>query len=113
MIDTNLLRYVVIHLLNNSVEYTTQGGIVLKFNEERLGLYVEVRDTGMGIPEDLRENLFSLLTEEKASVQNTIPGLGLNICKAIVERTGGQIGAESLKEGGTVVWFWIPCQIIH
>lgn len=113
MIDTNLLRYVVIHLLNNSVEYTTQGGIVLKFNEERLGLYVEVRDTGMGIPEDLREKLFSLLTEEKASVQNTIPGLGLNICKAIVERTGGQIGAESPKEGGTVVWFWIPCQIIH
>lgn len=111
LMDMNLLRFVVIHLLDNSVEYTTQGGIVLKYHEERQGLYVEVRDTGMGIPEDLRENLFSLLTEEKASVQNTIPGLGLNICKAIVERTGGKIGAKSPKEGGTVVWFWIPRQI--
>ena len=74
---------------------------------------MEVRDTGTGIPEDLRKNLFSLLTEEKTFVQSSMPGLGLSICKAIIERTGGQMEAESPKEGGTVVWFWAPREIRH
>ena len=113
VVDPNLLRYIVIHLLNNAVEYTHEGEITLKYGEERQGFYVEVRDTGTGIPEDLKKNLFSLLTEEKTFVQSSMPGLGLSICKAIIERTGGQMGTESPKEGGTVVWFWTPREIRH
>lgn len=111
VLDPNLLRYIMTHLLTNAVEYTHKGEITLKYSDVKQGLYVEVRDTGMGIPEDLRENLFSLLSEKKTYVQNSVPGLGLSICKAIIERTGGQMGAESPKEGGTVVWFWAPREI--
>jgi Signal transduction histidine kinase len=113
VLDYNLLRYVVIHLLNNAVEYTHEGEIILKYGDLKHGFYVEVRDTGTGIPEDLRKNLFSLLSEKNTYVQNTVPGLGLSICKAIIERTGGQIGTESPKEGGTIVWFWAPREIIY
>ena len=113
VLDPNLLRYIMSHLLNNAVENTKEGEITLKYGEVKHCLYVEVRDTGTGIPEELKENLFSLLSEKKTYVQDKMPGLGLSICKAIVERTGGQMGTESPKEGGTIVWFWIPREIKH
>ena len=113
VLDPNLLRYIMSHLLNNAVENTKDGEIMLKYGEVKHCLYVEVRDTGTGIPEELRKNLFSLLSDKKTFVQDKVPGLGLSICKAIVERTGGQMGAESPKEGGTVVWFWVPREIHH
>lgn len=111
VIDPNLLRYIIIHLLSNAAEYTHKGHITLKYGPLNNGLFVEVRDTGNGIPVELRDNLFSLLSEKKTYVQETVPGLGLSICKAIIERTGGQMGAESPEEGGTVVWFWVPREI--
>ena len=111
VLDLNLLRYIMNHLLNNAAENTKEGEIILKYGKVKHGLYVEVRDTGVGIPEELRKNLFSLLSEKKTFVQDKVPGLGLSICKAIVERTGGQMGAESPKEGGTIIWFWAPRDI--
>lgn len=113
VLDPNLLRYIVTHLLANAAENTYEGEIVLKYGDVNDGFYVEVRDTGVGIPKDLRENLFSLLSEQKTYVQNSMPGLGLSICKAIIERTGGRMGAESPEEGGTVVWFWAPRKISY
>lgn len=113
ILDPNLLRYIITHLLNNAAEHTNKGEIILKYGELKQCLYVEVRDTGTGIPEDLKENLFSLLSEKKTYVQDSVPGLGLSICKAIIERTGGQMGADSPKEGGTVVWFWAPREITY
>lgn len=113
VLDPNLLRYIVNHLLTNAAENTYEGEIVLKYGDVNDGFYVEVRDTGIGIPKDLRENLFSLLSEQKTYVQNSMPGLGLSICKAIIERTGGRMGAESPEEGGTVVWFWAPRKICY
>lgn len=111
VLDVNLLRYIMNHLLANAAEHTHKGEIILKYGSVKHGLYVEVRDSGKGIPDDLRENLFSLLSEKQTYVQETVPGLGLSICKAILERTGGQMGAESPKEGGTVIWFWAPRDI--
>lgn len=113
VLDRNLLRYIVTHLLNNAAQYTYEGEITLKYGELKHGLYLEVRDTGIGIPEDFKKNIFSLLSEEKTYVQDSVPGLGLSICKAIIERTGGQMGADSPTEGGTVVWFWAPREISY
>ena len=110
-VDLHLLYYLMTHLLKNAAEHTDSGEIVLKYGEVKHCLYVEVRDTGTGIPKELRENLFCLLSEKQTYVQDKVPGLGLSICKAIIERTGGQMGAESPKEGGTVIWFWAPREI--
>lgn len=111
VLDANLLRYIVTHLLTNAVQHTSEGQIMLAYKSVQHGFYVEVRDTGVGLPEDLKDNLFSLLSEKQTYVQDKAPGLGLSICKAIIERTGGRMGAESPAEGGTVVWFWAPREI--
>ena len=111
VVDANLLRYIVTHLLTNAVQHTSEGQIMLAYKSVQHGFYVEVRDTGVGLPEDLKDNLFSLLSEKQTYVQDKAPGLGLSICKAIIERTGGRMGAESPAEGGTVVWFWAPREI--
>lgn len=111
VLDPNLLRFVVTHLLNNAAQYTKQGEITLKYSDYKDGLYVEVRDTGTGIPDDLKENLFSLLADKKTYVQDSVPGLGLSICRAIIERTGGQLGMKTPTEGGALIWFWVPRKI--
>ena len=111
VVDANLLRYIVMHLLSNAVENTREGQVTLRYGSMQHGFYVEVRDTGEGLPAELKDNIFSLLSEKQTYVQDKVPGLGLSICKAIIERTGGRMGAESPAEGGTVVWFWAPREV--
>ena len=111
MADERYMRMVTKHFLSNAVKHTTQGSIVLRYSLVDNGLRVEVQDTGEGLPEALRENIFRLLSEEATFVQSEMPGLGLTISRAIVERCGGHIGAESPKEGGTILWYWIPVKV--
>ena len=73
---------------------------------------IEVQDTGDGLPDALKANIFSLLSEKATFIQNEVPGLGLTICKAIVERAKGKIGAVSPQGGGTILWYWIPVKEI-
>lgn len=108
MVDGRYLRIVTKHLLSNAIRHTKQGSVTLRYRLQDKGLYVEVQDTGDGLPEALRENLFSLLSDKATFVQNEVPGLGLTICKAIVDRCKGKIGAQSPADGGTIVWFWMP-----
>ena len=113
-IDVNLMRLVTMHCLQNAAKYTDKGEVRLIYGSEGKGLRIEVRDTGRGLPPQLKDNLFSLLTEKSTYTQEEeVPGLGLSICKAVVERRGGRIGAESLPEGGTSVWHWIPIKVYY
>lgn len=110
--DEHSMRLVTKHFLDNAVRYTKRGSITLRYFPVDEGLRIEVQDTGDGLPEALKENLFSLLTEKATFVQNEVPGLGLTICKAVVERYHGKLGAISPKEGGTILWHWIPIKVI-
>ncbi len=111
--DVKYMTLVTMHCLENAVKYTDKGHITLAYRPERNGLRIEVRDTGVGIPEALRENLFSLLTNKHTYVQDEVPGLGLSICKAIVDRSGGRIGVEAMPEGGTMLWHWVPVKVTN
>lgn len=115
LLDPGLLRVVTMHLLDNARQHTTEGKVVLTYYVKEGGIYVEVRDTGKGLPEKLRDNIFALLSDENTYVQDETPGLGLSICKAIVDRTGGRIGVRDNEvEGhGTVFWFWSPVEILN
>ena len=75
-------------------------------------MYIAVKDTGHGVPEELRMNIFNLLSDKATYTQSAIPGLGLTICKTIVERCGGQIGLEQLAEGGSLFWHTVPVKVI-
>ena len=114
LLDPKLLRLIVTHLLENARQHTTKGKITLSYYAKDDGLYVEVKDTGSGLPEKLKENIFALLSDKKTYVQEDTPGLGLSICKAIIDKTGGHIGARDNEEDGrgTIVWFWAPVEIV-
>lgn len=111
--DVKLMRLVTLHCLDNAARYTHKGRITLAYRFENNGLRIEVRDTGDGLPQKLRDNIFGLLSAEHTYMQNNLPGLGLTICKAVVERSNGRIGAESPPEGGTVVWHWVPVKRVN
>ena len=108
--DPNHLRLVTMHLLSNAVKHTTQGSITMSYKAQNHGLYVEVKDTGDGLPQDLKENIFQLLSDKHTFVQEQSPGLGLSICKAVVDAAHGKIGVDSTEGQGATFWFWIPCK---
>lgn len=114
LLDPKLLRMITMHLLENAQQHTKEGQITLSYYLKEGGLYVEVKDTGEGLPKKLKENIFTLLSDKNTYLQDETPGLGLTICKAVVERTGGKIGAKDNQEAGhgTIVWFWAPVEII-
>lgn len=101
------------HLLSNAVMHTHKGSITLRYFMVDKGLRIEVQDTGEGLPEALRDNIFALLAEKNTFIREDVPGLGLTICKAIVDRCHGRIGVESPKEGGTVFWHWVPVKRVN
>jgi signal transduction histidine kinase len=114
LLDPKLLRVVTMHLLENAMLHTTEGQITLSYYMKEGGFYVEVKDTGSGLPENLKENIFALLSDRNTYLQDETPGLGLTICKAILDRSGGTIGArDNVEDGhGTIVWFWAPVEIL-
>ena len=115
LIDSKLLRLVTIHLLDNARQHTKEGSITLSYMAKEGGLYVEVKDTGSGIPEKLKENIFTLLSDKNTYVQEDTPGLGLSICKAIIDKAGGKIGARDndIDGRGSIFWFWVPVRIVN
>ena len=108
--DPNHLRLVTMHLLSNAVKHTTQGSITISYKMKDHGLYVEVKDTGDGIPQKLKENIFQLLSDKHTFVQEQSPGLGLSICKAVLDAAHGEIGVGSEEGQGATFWFWLPCK---
>jgi signal transduction histidine kinase len=107
-LDESKLQLIMTHLLDNAVKHTHKGYIRVSHQVNKKDIYIEVEDTGEGIPESLRENIFSLLGDKSTFIQNETPGLGLSICKAAVERCKGKIGLCSTSEKGTIFWIRVP-----
>ena len=115
MLDPKLLRLLTMHLLENAVQHTSEGKVTLSYYAKKGGFYLEVKDTGSGLPEKLKDNIFSLLSDKNTYTQEDTPGLGLSICKAVIDKDEGQIGARDNEEDGrgTIVWFWAPVKILN
>ncbi len=111
-IDAGMFRHVMMHLLSNAIRHTSRGTITMEYRQQDNGLYFAVTDTGEGIPEDLKNNIFALLTDQHTFVQQETPGLGLSICKAILDAVNGRVGMSSEVGKGSTFWFWAPCKII-
>jgi PAS domain S-box-containing protein len=118
--DPGRLQQVLINLLNNAVKFTERGELqvraeVASLDAERVVLRFEVADTGVGIPEAARSEIFEDFVTADASYSRRHggAGLGLAICRRIVEIAGGQIGVDSEVGRGSVFWFTFPLRIAH
>jgi len=110
-IDASKIRFVIQNLVDNSVKYTPDGGrikIIMKKNG--LNFHFAVSDTGIGIPSDEVEKLFTkFFRASNAETSKKIgTGLGLYIVKNIIERHNGDIWVESIKDKGSTFSFKIP-----
>ena len=118
LVDKKLMRIVTMHLLENAMQHTTEGKITLCYYLKEGGLYAEVKDTGEGLPEKLKQNIFDLLGDRHTFTHDADqdnPGLGLSVCKAIIDRCNGKIGArDNTDDGkGTIFWYWTPTEILN
>ncbi len=118
LLDKKLMRIVTMHLLDNAMQHTTEGKITLTYYLKEGGLFVEVKDTGEGLPEKLKKNIFGLLSDRNTYTHDENqenPGLGLSVCKAIIDRCNGKIGVHDNTEDGrgTIFWYWTPTEILN
>jgi signal transduction histidine kinase len=109
--DQNRLEQVLINLISNAIKFTpTDGTVQVIATQELRGWQVKVQDTGIGIPADEIPKLFTRFTRASNAVAEQVPGtgLGLYVCKAIIEQHGGQIGLTSQEGEGATAWFIVP-----
>lgn len=109
--DPDKLREVLINLLHNAVEYNRPGGRVELIGSRRNGhIVLEVRDTGIGMPAEVRERIFERFYRADVSRHATgvHAGLGLAIVKEYVERLGGSIAVESEADAGSTFRVELP-----
>ncbi len=111
--DPTRIRQVLINLIGNAVKYTDDGGVTVWVSDEdaKAGtIRFNVVDTGIGIPEDKRADLFEPFTQvdDRLSRQHEGTGLGLAISKTLVELMDGKIGVDSRGPLGSEFWFEIP-----
>lgn len=100
--DPIRIRQVVGNLMSNALKFTQEGEVVLSARLEGDKLYIAVRDTGAGIPQDEQESIFGEFTRLKKEKEAEGFGLGLSITSMLVELMGGIISLKSiLGEGST------------
>ena len=106
--DPARISQVIVNLISNSVRFTSGGSITVEAKPEGEYVAISVSDTGVGIHTDRLSSIFERYNNQKSGGQNTGTGLGLYICRHIVEGHGGTISVESAEGKGTSVRFTIP-----
>ncbi|CAO3371951.1 PAS-domain containing protein [Azospirillum argentinense] len=116
--DSGRVRQVLLNLVGNAVKFTDRGGVAITLSEldgdgqAPPRLRFEVTDTGIGIPQDARADLFTEFSQvhPRLSRRHDGAGLGLAISRRLVEMMGGSIGFDSAVDQGSRFWFTLPLE---
>ena len=109
--DKNRMTQIINNFITNSNKYTKEGFIKFGYVCENGGVRIFVEDSGIGIPEEKKDRVFSRFEKLDSFAQGT--GLGLSICKSIAEAAGGNVGFESKFGRGSKFWAWIPMKVMQ
>jgi len=101
------LKQILLNLLSNAVKYNQEKGNIVINTKEKADnqITIAVTDTGLGITKNKQRHLFkpfSRLGNENSSIEGT--GIGLSLCKEMVQQMGGSIGLESIGGQGSTFW---------
>lgn len=113
--DSLRLRQVLLNLINNAIEFTERGEIVVSLRVKAEGrqmphLHFAVEDTGIGIEPELQAKIFHSFTLSPGSTQPHSTGLDLATARGLVHLMGGDIGVESAPGVGSRFWFTVPLE---
>lgn len=105
--DQNRITQVISNFLSNSVKFTDKGSICFGYEHIDGALRFFVTDTGKGIATENLSKVFVRFEKFDKFVPGN--GLGMSICKSIIEKMNGRIGVESELGKGSTFWFILPC----
>ena len=115
--DPTRIEQVLSNLLDNALKFTGEGAISVSgsLDEREKFVRIAVTDTGFGISADCVPQIFDRLYQSPNTLESSRKGLGLglHICKHLVELHGGRIWVESKEGEGTTVFFTVPVTTIH
>jgi signal transduction histidine kinase len=108
--DKLMLSSVIRNLTDNAIKFTRPGGTIRISARVENEVIVEVSDSGIGIPADMQKKLFTLNGDisRKGTNKEEGGGLGLILCKEMIDKAGGKIGVESNPGKGSQFWFTLP-----
>ncbi len=112
--DPERIKQVVGNLLKNAIRFTQQGEIVMRTLVTPEGVTFSITDSGIGIPSEMHENIFDAFVQVDASDTRASggAGLGLSICRSIIELHGGRIFVHRSELGrGSEFRFVLPCDL--
>ena len=115
--DPSRVRQILVNLIGNAVKFTETGAVAVhvtidKEQEKKSVVRFEVKDTGVGIEQELRDRIFDQFSQADGSMTRKFggTGLGLTIAKHLVEMMGGDIGIESTPGKGSTFWFTVQLE---
>ena len=106
-LDAKRVKQILNNFLSNALKHTQEGYIDITYGIAEQGIKIKVTDTGCGIPQEKLSIVFERFEKVDAFTQGV--GLGLPICKSLVDCMGGSIGLTSEEGVGTTVWVTLPC----